>query len=138
MRVTNDALVGDGFKAITGLSRALGGALTGTGTWHQSADNRRSVLNAEPIFDLAARASTAPALRSSVVVPLIDNGTVVAVLALYSKDLLAFTDEQASMLEILGPRVAIALADAALPQIEPAVEPVEPRPAMRLAPRRTI
>lgn len=93
--------------------------------------NRRSVLNAEPMFDLG-RVSEPPPLRSSVVVPLIDNGAVIAVLALYSKDLLAFTDEHASLLELLGPRLALSLADAALPQIDPAVEP---RPALRLVPR---
>lgn len=182
----NDTLVGDGFKAITGLSRALGGGVQltdvgsllwvvlrqmvpcdtmalfvpdtvrghvvvrhaagvhaeklvgirryiGSGIAGWVAENRRSVLNAEPIFDLAMRTSSGPALRSSVVVPLIDNGTVVAVLALYSKDLLAFTDEQATMLELLGPRVAIALADAALPQIEPDVESVDARAALRIA-----
>ena len=50
--------------------------------------NRRSVVNAEPVFDLGVHARASRALRSSVVVPLVDNGTVVAVLALYSKDLL--------------------------------------------------
>ncbi len=183
VRVANESLVDDGFRAVTSLSRALEGGvqLTDVGSllWvvlrqmvpcdamalfmpdragthaviryaagaHAAkllgirrplasgiaawvAINRRSILNAEPIFDLGVLASSSPALRSSVVVPLVDNGAGVAVLALYSKDLLAFTDEQASMLELLGPRVAIALADAALSQVEPAVEPL---PALRLA-----
>ena len=90
------------------------------------------MLNAEPVFDLGFRGSAAPALRSSVVVPLIDNGTVVAVLALYSKHLLAFTDEQASLLELLGPRLALSLADTAEPQHEGIVES---RPRLRLVAR---
>jgi len=96
------------------------------------AAHKRSVVNAEPIFDLGFRVSAAPILRSSVTVPLVDNGKVVAVLALYSKDFLGFTDEQATLLELLGPRLALSLADAAKPQILPVPEP---RPAMRLVPR---
>jgi GAF domain-containing protein len=175
VRQTNEAVVGDGFQAITSLSRALGGRveLTDVGSllWvvlrqmvpcetmalfvpdrarrhlivryaagaHAEllggltrpltsgiagwvAINQRAVLNSEPMFDLGVRGSAAPSLRSSVVVPLMDNGTVVAVLALYSKDLLAFTDEHASLLELLGPRLAVSLADAARAQIQPAVD----------------
>jgi GAF domain-containing protein len=84
------------------------------------AANRRSVVNAEPIFDLGFRVAAGPELRSSVTVPLVDNGRVVAVLALYSKDLLAFTDEQATLLELLGARLALSLADAATSQMLPA------------------
>lgn len=98
------------------------------------AANRRSVVNAEPIFDLGFRVSLVPVLRSSVTVPLVDNGKVVAVLSLYSKDLLAFTDEQATLLELLGPRLALSLADAAKPQILPTPEP---RPILRLVQRTT-
>jgi len=93
------------------------------------AANCRSVLNAEPVFDLGYRANFAPALRSSVAVPLLDNGTVVAVLVLYSKNLLAFTDEQAAMLELLGPRLAVTLADVAAVQDD--LSP-DPGPVMRL------
>jgi GAF domain-containing protein len=96
--------------------------------------NRRAVVNAEPIFDLGFRGNAEPALRSSVTVPLVDNGEVVAVLSLYSKNLLAFTDEQASLLELLGPRLALSLADAARLQILPTPEP---GPALRLVPRTT-
>jgi GAF domain-containing protein len=92
--------------------------------------NCRSVLNAEPIFDLGYRAGFAPALRSSVAVPLVDNGTVVAVLVLYSRNLLAFTDEQAMMLELLGPRLAVTIADAASVQDDDC--PADARPALRL------
>lgn len=110
---------------LEGISRP-----TGLGVAGWVGLNRRSVLNAEPIFDLGFRAS---ALRSSVVVPLIDNGEVIAVLALYSKDLLAFTDEHATMLELLGSRLAVTLADAAVVQQNP---PVEGRPTLQLAAAR--
>jgi GAF domain-containing protein len=178
----NEAYVDDGFQAITGLSRSIGGSVdladvgsllwvvlrqmvpcdsmalfvpdpsrgqivlryaagvhadklvglrrpahAGIAGWVSS--NCRSVLNAEPIFDLGYRSGFAPALRSSVAVPLVDNGRVIGVLVLYSRDLLAFTDEQAMMLELLGPRLAVTLADAADVQDD---RPVGPRPVMRL------
>src|SRR5438034_8546892 len=71
-------------EKLVGIRRPVGGGIAG---W--VAANRRSVVNAEPIFDLAYRVHADPQLRSSVAVPLVDNGTVVAVLVLYSKDLLA-------------------------------------------------
>ena len=114
-------------EKLVGIRRPVNWGIAG---W--AAVNRRSVVNAEPIFDLGFRANTTPVLRSSVTVPLVDNGKVVAVLALYSKDLLAFTDEQATLLELLGPRLALSLADAAKPQILPTPEP---RPTLTLVPR---
>jgi GAF domain-containing protein len=84
------------------------------------------------VFDLG-RVTSSPALRSSVVVPLVDNGAVVAVLSLYSKDLLAFTDEHVSMLELLGPRLALALGDAVAATDEDRA--LDPRPMLHLVPR---
>jgi GAF domain-containing protein len=114
-------------EQLEGLTRPVTSGIAGWVT-----QNHRSVLNSEPVFDLGFRGSWAPALRSSVVVPLMDNGTLVAVLALYSKDLLAFTDEHASLLELLGPRLALSLADAAESQLEAIVES---RPRLRLVMR---
>jgi hypothetical protein len=59
------------------------------------------------------------ALRSSAIVPLVGNGTVVAVLALYSKNLLAFTDDDLSLLELLGPRSRWRRARAPVPRTTP-------------------
>jgi hypothetical protein len=56
------------------------------------------------MFDLGVRANLTPALRTAIVVPLADNGNLIAVLALYSKDL-PFTAEQVTLLEVLGPRI---------------------------------
>ena len=72
------------------------------------------MLNAEPLLDLGFRAGAAPALRSSMVVPLIESDAVIAVLSLYSKDLLAFTDEHVRVLELLGPRLAASFIDAVI------------------------
>ena len=76
--------------------------------------NQKPLLNAEPMLDLGFRADTAPSLRSALVVPLVESGAVVAVLALYSRELLAFTDDHLRILELLAPRLASALIDAVI------------------------
>lgn len=96
-------------KVLHGITRPL---RTGIAGW--VAANRRPILNAEPVFDLGFRVTTAPALRSSVVVPLVDGDVLMAVLALYSKEWLAFTDEHVSILDLLGPRLALTLGDSIL------------------------
>jgi GAF domain-containing protein len=95
--------------ALCGVTRP-----TATGVAGWVAVNRRPVLNAEPVLDLGFRADSAPALRSSLVVPLVESDAVIAVLALYSKELLAFTDDHVRVLELLGPRLANGLIDAAI------------------------
>jgi GAF domain-containing protein len=112
---------------LHGLTRPAASGIAGWVAVH-----RRPLLNAEPVFDLG-RTSAASALRSSVIVPLIDNGSVVAVLSLYSKDLLAFTDDHVSMLELLGPRLALALGDAVVAADEDRA--LDPRPMLQLVPR---
>jgi GAF domain-containing protein len=74
--------------------------------------NRRAILNSEPMFDLGFRAVLAPALRSSLVVPVVHRDTVIAVLALYSTKLLAFTEDQLDKLDLLSGRLGVALHDA--------------------------
>ena len=51
---------------------------------------------------------------TSIVVPLMEGEAVVAVLALYSKELLAFTDDHVRVLELLGPSLANAMIDAVI------------------------
>ena len=82
---------------------------------------RTPVVNAEPILDLGFRAESAPALRSSVVVPLVESDAVIAVLSLYSKELLAFTDDHVRVLELLAPRLAGSLIDAVIAEEDAAV-----------------
>jgi GAF domain-containing protein len=96
------------------------------------ATTRRSVLNADPVFDLGVRANLVPALRAAIVVPLVDNGNLVAVLALYSKDL-PFTAEQVTLLEVLAPRIVLSLAATSLPLQMEARARLQPR--LRLVPQ---
>jgi hypothetical protein len=96
-------------SALRGVSRPTAVGIAG---W--VADKRRSVLNAEPALDLGFRAESAPALRSCVVTPLVESDALVAVLALYSKHTAGFTDDHLRLLEVLSPRLAVALIDAAI------------------------
>ena len=102
--------------ALRGVTRPTASGVAG---W--VAVKRTPVVNAEPILDLGFRAGSAPALRSSVVVPLVESDAIIAVLSLYSKDLLAFTDDHARVLELLGPRLASSLIDAVIAEEEAAV-----------------
>lgn len=92
---------------LAGLTRPIS---TGIAGW--VAVNRRAILNSEPMFDLGFRANSAPALRSSLVVPILQGEAVIAVLALYSTTLLAFTEDQLDKLELISGRLGAALADA--------------------------
>lgn len=95
--------------ALRGVTRP---AATGLAGW--VAVNRTAIVNGEPILDLGFRAETAPALRSSIVVPLVDSDAVIAVLALYSQELLAFTDDHLRVLELLAPNLAASMLDAVI------------------------
>lgn len=96
-------------SAITGVTRPTAMGIAG---W--AAVNRRSVVNAEPTLDLGFRADAAPALRSCVVTPLVEGDALVAVLALYSRTTGGFTEDHVRLLELLSPRLAAALVDAAI------------------------
>ena len=95
--------------ALYGVTRPTDAGVAG---W--AAINQKPVLNAEPMLDLGFRADTPPSLRAGLVVPLVESGVVVAVLALYLKELLAFTDDHLRILELLAPRLASALIDAVI------------------------
>jgi GAF domain-containing protein len=95
--------------ALRGVTRP-----TETGLAGWVAVNRRPVVNGEPVLDLGFRAEAGPSLRSSIVVPLVDSDALIAVLALYSKDLLAFTDEHLRVLELLAPSLAASMVDAVI------------------------
>jgi GAF domain-containing protein len=95
--------------ALHGVSRPMTMGIAGA-----AAVNRRSVLNAEPSVDLGFRGESFPALRACVVTPLVESDALVAVLALYSKTVNGFTEDHLRLLEILAPRLASALLDAAI------------------------
>jgi GAF domain-containing protein len=88
--------------------------------------HRTTVVNAEPILDLGFRATSSPALRSSLVTPLVDSDAVIAVLALYSTELLAFSDDHMRVIELLGPRLAASMIDAVIAD-EDMLHPPVPR-----------
>lgn len=110
--------------ALVGLTRPSSMGIVGWASVH-----RRALLNAEPMFDLGFRGSSSPALRSSLVVPIIHEDEVIAVLALYSTALLAFTEDQLDKLELLSDRLGVALADAVFGEEG---RPVAKKPALRL------
>ena len=93
--------------------------------------HRTSVLNAEPILDLGFRAAPAPTLRSSLVTPLVDSDALIAVLSLYSKELLAFNDDHLRIVELLAPRLAEAMIDAVIAD-EDSLYPAVSRPVRSL------
>jgi putative nucleotidyltransferase with HDIG domain len=114
-------------SAISGVTRPTAMGIAG---W--AAVNRRSVLNAEPALDLGFRADSAPALRSCIVVPLIESDALVAVLALYSKHAAGFTDDHLRLLEVLAPRLANALVDAAIADEDSQVFPTSVARSLKL------
>ena len=114
--------------ALRGVTRPTSEGVAG---W--VAVNRTPVVNAEQILDLGFRAGSTPALRSSIVVPLVESDAVIAVVSLYSKDLLAFTDDHVRVLELLAPRLAASLVDAVIAEQDAAAgAPIPKTPALRL------
>jgi putative nucleotidyltransferase with HDIG domain len=75
------------------------------------AAHRRAAVNAEPALDFGLRATQLePPLLSSLAVPLIHDGAVVAVLSVYARNVSAFTDDHARLLDLLAPKLAASLA----------------------------
>jgi GAF domain-containing protein len=56
---------------------------------------------------------SAPGLHSCLAIPLIDNDGVVAVLALYRAQRDGFSDDDARLVELMAPRLASSLVEAA-------------------------
>lgn len=112
--------------ALRGVTRPTAAGAAG---W--VAANRIPIVNSEPVLDLGFRAETAPSLRSSLVVPLIDSDAVVAVLALYSHEPLAFSDDHLRILELLAPNLAMVLLDAVIADEDSLYDAV-PRPVASL------
>jgi GAF domain-containing protein len=113
--------------AMRGVSRP---AATGLAGW--VAVHRVPVVNGEPILDLGFRAETSPALRSSIVVPLVESDALIAVLALYSKHLLAFSDDHLRTLELIAPRLAESFIDAVIHDEDRQLVATRPVPRLRL------
>jgi GAF domain-containing protein len=75
------------------------------------AAHRRPATNAEPALDFGVTVtSLEPALLSSLAVPLIHEGHLIAVLAIYGTTRNAFSDDHIRLFDLLSPRLAASLA----------------------------
>jgi GAF domain-containing protein len=103
---------------IRGLQASPGDGIVG---W--VAGHRRSAVNAEPALDFGQRAAgLEPPLLSALAVPLVHDGVLVAVLAIYATSRGAFSDDHARLLDLLAPKLASSMASvtgrtAAAPEI---------------------
>jgi len=106
----------------SGLIRGLH-ASPGDGIVGWVAGHRRTAVNAEPALDFGLDVATLqPPLLSALAVPLVHDGALVAVLAVYAASRSAFSDDHARLLELLAPRLAASLAAVAF--VEPVRAPV--------------
>jgi putative nucleotidyltransferase with HDIG domain len=86
-------------------------ALPGDGVVGWAAAHHRAAVNAEPALDFGLSAATLdPPLLSALVVPLIHDGAMVAVLAVYAPTRSAFSDDHLRLLDVLSPKLAASLA----------------------------
>ena len=113
--------------ALRGVTRP-----TSTGMAGWVAVNRTAIVNGEPILDLGFRAESTPALRSAIVVPLVDSDALIAVMALYSKELLAFSDDHLRVLELLSPKLAASMVDAVIADEDCLYPAHRPVPSLKL------
>ena len=91
---------------IRGLRASPGDGIVG---W--VAGHRRPAINAEPALDLSLEAaSLQPPLLSTLAVPLVHDGALVAVLALYATTRGAFSEDHARLVDLLAPKLAASIA----------------------------
>jgi GAF domain-containing protein len=86
-------------------------ASPGDGVVGWVAAHRRPATNAEAALDFGLQAaSLEPPLHSAFAIPLVHEGTLIAVLAMYGTTRNAFTDDHIRLFDLLAPRLAAALA----------------------------
>src|SRR6185503_12175130 len=94
---------------LRGVTKAAGAGVVG---W--VAVNLRIAVNADPGLDFGVRARDfSPPLRSCLAIPLVSGDCLVAVLALYRSESNAFSEDEMRLVELLAPRLAVAI-DAAV------------------------
>jgi putative nucleotidyltransferase with HDIG domain len=77
------------------------------------AAHRRQAVNADPALDFGLQlAAASPPLLSSLAIPLEHDGSLVAVLSVYATAPGAFTDDHARLLDLLAPKLAVAVVSA--------------------------
>jgi GAF domain-containing protein len=109
--VEHDLVVG-GYAAgphaalIRGLETCPGDGMVG---W--VAGHRLPAVNAEPALDFGpAVATLQPSLLATLAVPLVHDGQLVAVLAVYASTRHAFSEDHARLLDLLAPKLAASIA----------------------------
>jgi GAF domain-containing protein len=91
---------------IRGLQVSPGDGIVGWVGGH-----RRPAVNAEPALDFGLGVATMdPPLLSALAIPLVHDGTLVAVLSLYATTRGAFSDDHARLLELMAPKLAASIA----------------------------
>jgi putative nucleotidyltransferase with HDIG domain len=91
---------------IRGLTASPGDGIVG---W--IAANRKAAVNAEPALDFGLKVATLdPPLLSTLAVPLVHDGALVAVLAVYATTRGAFSEDHARLVDLLSPKLAASLA----------------------------
>jgi putative nucleotidyltransferase with HDIG domain len=104
--VVNCFAAGTHAPMIRALRAAPGDGIVG---W--VAAHRRPAANAEAALDFGLQAaSLEPPLLSSLALPLVHEGNLIAVLAVYGTTRGAFSDDHMRMLDLLAPRLAASLA----------------------------
>jgi putative nucleotidyltransferase with HDIG domain len=110
---SNDTVVG-GYAAgaHAAILRHLS-ASPGDGVVGWVAAHRRAALNAEPSLDFGLEiARLDPPLLSSIAVPLLREGTLVAVLSIYATTRGAYTEDHARLVDLLAPKLAESVSAA--------------------------
>ena len=74
-----------------------------------TAVNRRMIVNGDPVSGAGGLDGSMPT-QSVCTLPLVDDGRLIAVLALYNPASTRFADSQAHLLELLAPRLAATVA----------------------------
>ncbi len=104
--VVNCFAAGPHAALLRGFTAAPGDGVVG---W--VAAHRRSSINAEPAIDLGAGvAALDPPLLSLCAVPLVHDGKLAAVLAVYGTTRQAFGEDHARLLDLLAPKLAASFA----------------------------
>ena len=99
------------------------GMSRGTVGW--TAVNRRMIVNGDPVSGADGLDTAMPA-QSVCTLPLVDDGRLIAVLALYNPPSTRFAEPQAHLLELLAPRLAATVASVTTRHA--AADPVESLP----------
>jgi GAF domain-containing protein len=86
-------------------------SMPGDGVVGWVAAHRRPAMNAEPALDFGVSVtSLEPPLQSTLAIPLVHEGGLVAVLAVYAPNKNAFSDDHLRLVDVLSPKLAASLA----------------------------